>query len=349
MSFGRSHFRRFGGLFTIMFHLTGWQLFFILFTSWCSCLITYLFLLQGITSSWKPKTDDCLGQALLRQNALEERLLRRGGNVLQSEFMYIQDANRKGRVGYRKDDLWIEGTGTMSSSGDEKSKGTTSQLEGTTRRTIAESLDPRIYESHVLYKYNYEYDYQSPKGGVDGSGSGSSADSEDISWKPSSYPNPISEPERCGVASLNHEQMFNDASKKRLLLCDPDHVLNIQQLDRIAKSIWGFPPMAIPNTSSAFLSGCSTFSTTTAPTTIDSEQTQMAKPSNNDTSDTIAAETSTRTGSANSSSADSEVDKLGTALLTKNFVEIPVAVAILSKVSCMQIRCTNYKNKNPLD
>lgn len=319
-----------------MFHPTGWQQFFILFTSWCSCLITYHFLLQGIASSLKPKTDDCLGQALLRQKTLEARLLRRGGNALQSEFMYIQDTNRKGRAGYRKGDLWIEGIGTMSSNGDEKSRGTTS-------RTVAESLDPRIYESHVLYKYNYDYDYQSTKGGVHGSDSGSSAYSEDTSWKPSSYPNPISNPERCGVASLpNHEQMFNDASKKRLLLCDPDHVLNIQQLDRIAKSIWDFPPMAIPNTSSAFLSGCSSFSTrTTTTTAIDSEQTQMAEPSNNDTSDTVAAETSTGTGSANYSSSDSKVDKLGTTLLTKNFVEIPVAVAILSKVSCIQICYTN--------
>jgi hypothetical protein len=51
----------------------------------------------------------------------------------------------------------------------------------------------------VLYKYNYEYDHQSnvvTGGGVDGSDSGSSAYLEDTSWKPSNYPNPITDPER---------------------------------------------------------------------------------------------------------------------------------------------------------
>jgi hypothetical protein len=270
--------------------------------------------------------------------------------------MYFQETNKKGRVSYQNRGLWIEGIGLLSSHGEEKSKGTTStsQLEGTTRSTISESLDPHIYGSHVLYKYNYESDHQSnvvtTKGGVDGSDSGSSAHLEDTSWKPSNYPNPITDPERCGVASLpNHEQiMFNDVSKKRLLLCDPDHVLNIAELDLIAKSIWDFPSMALPNTSSSSLSGCSNFSSrTTATTAIDSEQAQVAEPSNYDTSDTVTPETSTEAMSANySSSSASTVDKLGTTVLTKNFAEIQVAVAVVSKVSCMQIVWYYYEEKD---
>jgi hypothetical protein len=307
------------------------------------------------------KTDDCLRlrrQTLLRQQTLETRLLRRGDNTLQSDYMHFQETNKKGRASYRNRGLWMEGIGLLSSNSDEKSKGTTttstSQLEGTTTSPISETLDPHIYGSHVLYKYNYEYDHQSnvvtTKGGVDGSDSGSSAHLEDTSWKPSNYPNPITDPERCGVSSLpNHRQiMFNDASKKRLLLCDPDHVLKIAELDLIAKSIWDFPSMALPNTSSSSLSGCSNVSTrTTATTAIDSEQAQVAEPSNNDTSDTLTPDTSTEAVSANysSSSSASGVDKLGTTLLSKNFAEIQVAVAIVSKVSCMQMFCTATKKK----
>jgi hypothetical protein len=308
-----------------MYHLTRWQLFFTLITSWCCSLITYHLLLQSTISASSINNNADLRHSFMRQHSIETRRLR-SGNKLQlweEAGAPISSSNNGGRIRLDDDtnsDLFITRI-SPNFLRDEISEAAAAKLEGNARITTGESLDPHMYESHVLYKYDYENNHQSrtPTAANDSV----AASSEDSSWKPSNYPNPINDPEACGISSLVKAHPLSDNSNKRLLLCDPDHVLQQAQLGQIARSIWDFPPMAIPNTSSSYLSGCSTLGITTR-----SDQQQSQQP--NGTGDPTVSNTSVK--SLTNSSSDA-AGSLGTTVLSTNFAEVQVAVAIVSKVS----------------
>lgn len=64
---------------------------------------------------------------------------------------------------------------------------------------------------------------------------------ESFGWKPAEFPNPINEPERCGIpASLLSETENSQKNDHKLFFCDPDSILNASSKSKVLYALRNF-------------------------------------------------------------------------------------------------------------
>lgn len=205
------------------------------------------------------------------------------------------------------------------------------------KETAAELTDPSTWEDRIFLNPNQQQSIGNTFNSLDGT-----------TWMPSTYPNPVTDPDGCGISSLANSQIIIDKNAKPLLFCDPDHILEEGEMLEIATSLRDPPLMEVPAASQ--LSSCPGRSVSTTRRGGEQEKplgqqaTSMFKLSDINTESNARLQATKASFRLIQDSAANDGSSSGSdnvAMKKLNYVEMQVAVAIVSKLNLQSVFLDN--------